>query len=315
MDVKKLIEDVITDLANNCTLDSVSSKVQVISRILKNDRFRKWVDCEFVHGYKSDEEAPKYRTMYIAGVRASYVAPAGFGSIVKYTNQQIPIENLGVERYKKIAKIYVWDTVSIIQNAIKPDEDIHLAVGPHESADIQEVLGHCQIMSMYKVVSGQQYQRIIDKTKAMLIDFFLELNETVLDNEIDFNVMTKKNDIERIVNNTIYAGVVNTGEGSVAISDSTVIGGKNNQVSVSSDVKQQLNAIVSQIEALAQEIDDDRTDIANAIIEIKKELEAKSINSRPLRLAFYAIKGAILGLADSAIENLAEEAIKLLQQL
>lgn len=315
MDVKKLIEDVITDLANNCTLDSVSSKVQVISRILKNDRFRKWVDCEFVHGYKSDEETPKYRTMYIAGVRASYVAPAGFGSIVKYTNQQIPIENLGVERYKKIAKIYVWDTVSIIQNAIKPDEDIHLAVGPHESADIQEVLGHCQIMSMYKVVSGQQYQRIIDKSKAMLIDFFLELNETVLDNEIDFNVMTKKNDIERIVNNTIYAGVVNTGEGSVAISDSTVIGGKNNQVSVSSDVKQQLNAIVSQIEALAQEIDDDRTDIANAIIEIKKELEAKSINSRPLRLAFYAIKGAILGLADSAIENLAEEAIKLLQQL
>lgn len=313
MDVKKLIEDVITDLANNCTLDSVSSKVQVISRILKNDRFRKWVDCEFVHGYKSDEEAPKYRTMYIAGVRASYVAPAGFGSIVKYTNQQIPIENLGVERYKKIAKIYVWDTVSIIQNAIKPDEDIHLAVGPHESADIQEVLGHCQIMSMYKVVSGQQYQRIIDKTKAMLIDFFLELNETVLDNEIDFNVMTKKNDIERIVNNTIYAGVVNTGEGSVAISDSTVIGGKNNQVSVSSDVKQQLNAIVSQIEAFAQEVDDDRTDIADAIIEIKKELEAKSINAKPLRLAFYAIKGAISGLADSAIETLAEQAIKLLQ--
>ena len=107
MNVKKLIEDVITALANNCPLDSVSSKVQVISRLLKNERFRKWVDCEFVHGYKSDEETPEYRTMYIAGVRASYVAPAGFGSIVKYTNQQIPIENLGVERYKKIAKIYV----------------------------------------------------------------------------------------------------------------------------------------------------------------------------------------------------------------
>ena len=313
MDVKKLIEDVITDLANNCTLDSVSSKVQVISRILKNDRFRKWVDCEFVHGYKSDEEAPKYRTMYIAGVRASYVAPAGFGSIVKYTNQQIPIENLGAERYKKIAKIYVWDTVSIIQNAIKPNEDIHLAVGPHESADIQEVLGHCQIMNMYKVVSNQQYQRIVDKTKATLIDFFLELNDTVLDNEIDFNVMTKKNDIERVVNNTIYAGVVNTGEGRVTISDSTVVGGKDNQVTISSDIKQQLNNIVSQIEALAQEVDDDRTDIAEAIIAVKEELKEDNIRTTPLRLAFYAIKGAISGLADSAIETLAEQAIKLLQ--
>lgn len=313
MDVKKLIEDVITDLANNCTLDSVSSKVQVISRLLKNDRFRKWVDCEFVHGYKSDEDTPEYRVMYIAGVRASYIAPAGFGSMVKYTNQQIPIENLGAERYKKIAKIYVWDTVSIIQNAINPNNDIHLAVGPHESSDIQEVLGYCQIMSMYKIVSGQQYQRIIDKTKAMLIDFFLELNETVLDNEIDFNVMTKKNDIERIVNNTIYAGVVNTGEGSVAISDSTVVGGKDNQVSVFSDVKQQLNAIISQIETLAQDIDDDRTDIANAIIAVKEELNAGSIRIIPLRLAFNAIKGAISGLADTGIEKLAEQAIKLLQ--
>ncbi len=313
MDIKKLIEDVITALANNCTLDSVSSRVQVISRLLKNDRFRKWVDCEFVHGYKSDEETPEYRIMYIAGVRASYVAPAGFGSMVKYTNQQIPIENLGAERYKKIAKIYVWDTVSIIQNAIKPDEDIYLAVGPHESADIQEVLGHCQIMNMYKVVSSQQYQRIVDKTKATLIDFFLELNETILDNEIDFNVMTKKNDIERIVNNTIYASVVNTGEGSVAISDSTVVGGKDNQVSISSDVKQQLNNIISQIEALAQEVDDDRTDIAEAIIAVKEELNADRIHTTFLRLAFNAIKGAISGLADTGIEKLAEQAIKLLQ--
>lgn len=313
MDVKKLIEDVITDLANNCTLDSISSKVQVISRLLKNDKFRKWVDCEFVYGYKSDEDTPEYRAMYIAGVRASYIAPAGFGGVVKYTNQQIPIENLGAERYKKIAKIYVWDTVSIIQNAIKPDEDIHLAVGPHESADIQEVLGHCQIMNMYKVVSSQQYQRIVDKTKATLIDFFLELNDTVLDNEIDFNVMTKKNDIERVVNNTIYAGVVNTGEGRVTISDSTVVGGKDNQVTISSDIKQQLNNIVSQIEALAQEVDDDRTDIAEAIIAVKEELKEDSIRTTPLKLAFNAIKGAISGLADTGIEKLAEQAIKLLQ--
>ena len=40
MNVKSLIEDVITDLANNCTLESISSKVQVISRLLKNDKFK-----------------------------------------------------------------------------------------------------------------------------------------------------------------------------------------------------------------------------------------------------------------------------------
>lgn len=312
MNVKSLIEDVITDLANNCTLESISSKVQVISRLLKNDKFKNWVDCEFVYGYKSDEDTPEYRIMYIAGVRASYVVPTGFGGAVKYTNQQIPIENLGAKRYKKIAKIYIWDTVSIVQNAIKPNEDIHLAVGPHESADIQEVIGYCQIMNMYKVVSSQQYQRIVDKTKAILIDFFLELNDTVLDNEIDFNVMTKKNDIERVVNNTIYAGVVSTGEGNITISESAVIGGKDNQVTISADVKQQLNSIVSRIEALSQEIDDDRTDIAEAIIAVKKELKEVNFQPKRLRLVFNAIKGAVAGMVDSGIEILAQQAIELL---
>lgn len=41
INIKKLIEDVIGDLANNQPLDSVSSKVQVISRSLRNDKFIK----------------------------------------------------------------------------------------------------------------------------------------------------------------------------------------------------------------------------------------------------------------------------------
>lgn len=40
MNIKQLIEDVITNLANNSPLESVSSKVQVISRLLKNDKFK-----------------------------------------------------------------------------------------------------------------------------------------------------------------------------------------------------------------------------------------------------------------------------------
>lgn len=55
MNIKQLIEDVIINLANNSPLESVSSKVQVISRLLKNDKFKKWVDCEFVYGYKFED--------------------------------------------------------------------------------------------------------------------------------------------------------------------------------------------------------------------------------------------------------------------
>lgn len=309
MNVKVLIEDVITNLANNCPIESISSKVQVISRLLKNDKFRHWVDDEFVYGYKSNEDLPKYRIVYIAEVRASYIDP-GFG--FKYTNQQIPIENLGADIYMKIAKVYVLDTLSIIQNAIKPDKDIYLAVGPYESGYIQEVIGDCQIQSMHKVVSKYHYQRIIDYTKAKLIDFFQELNETVLDNEIDFNVMAKKGEIDKVVNNTIYAGVVNTGEGNIEICDGTVIGGKDNQVTISPDIKQQLNEIVNRIEILAQKVDCNNADITDAIDMLKEELKANKANQKPLRLAFHAIKGAVAGLADTGIEKLVEQAITLL---
>lgn len=312
MDIKKLIEDVIIDLANNATLDSVSSKVQVISRLLKNEKFKKWVDCEFVYGYKLEEEIPNYRIIFIVGVQADYIAPAP-GGMIKYTNQMVPIENLGAEKYKRIAKIAIPNTISLVQQAIQPNRDICLTVEPYESSYIQEVLDGCHIMSMRKIISRQQYQNIIDTTKANLIDFFVELNDSVLNKSIDFNVMTKKTDIERVVNNTIYASVVNSGDGHIEIADSTVIGGKDNSVNISSDIRQQLNNIVNEIETLSQEINEDRTDIAEAIIAVKEELRCPNINRSSLKLAFHAIKGAISGAIDTGVTELVEQAVRLIK--
>ena len=52
MDVKKLIEEVLIDLGNNKSLTDVSSKIQIIVRLLGDDKLRKWYNCEFVTGYK-----------------------------------------------------------------------------------------------------------------------------------------------------------------------------------------------------------------------------------------------------------------------
>lgn len=262
--------------------------MQVISRLLKNDKFKKWVDCEFVYGYKFEDEIPNYRVLYIIGVQADYIAPAPVG-MIKFTNQIVPIENLGADKYRKIAKISIPNTISIIQQAIQPNRNIHIAIEPYESSYIQEVLDGCLIMSMRKIISRQQYQNIIDTTKAKLIDIFLELNDSVLNEELDFNVMTKKTDIDRVVNNTIYASVVNTGNGHVEITGSNIIGGKDNQVDISSDIRQQLNEIVSKIEALAQEVDEDRINIAGAILAVKEELSCPNIKRPYLRLAVNAI--------------------------
>lgn len=59
MDTKKLIEEVLLDLGNNKSLTDVSSKIQIIIRLLGEEKLKSWYTCEFVTGYK-DQELPDY---------------------------------------------------------------------------------------------------------------------------------------------------------------------------------------------------------------------------------------------------------------
>lgn len=52
MDTKKLIEEVLLDLGNNKSLTDVSSKIQIIIRLLGEEKLKSWYTCEFVTGYK-----------------------------------------------------------------------------------------------------------------------------------------------------------------------------------------------------------------------------------------------------------------------
>jgi hypothetical protein len=58
MDVKKLIEEVLESLGDNKTLTEVASKIQIIVRLLGDEKLRSWYNCEFVTGYQ-DEELPE----------------------------------------------------------------------------------------------------------------------------------------------------------------------------------------------------------------------------------------------------------------
>jgi hypothetical protein len=311
INVKEFIEDVIKDLAENKPLDSVVSKVQVISRFLKNDKFKEWVDNEFTKGYTKNSEVPTYRKFFVTGVNATYLA-YGFGGAVIYPNQQVPLVNLGAKRYREIAEITIKDTISIIQQSIIPNENIHLALHPYETSYIQELLDGCQIMNMYKVVSNQQFQNIIDQTKAILIDFFLELDEKILENEIDFNVMNKKEEIERIVNNTIHTGVYVAGD--AKISDSNIVGGTNNKVRINTIDKSELINIVKQIEILTKEIDVDRIDIADAILSIHEELNNKIPRPKFLKTAFISLKAIGTGVIANKITPLVDSAIEIINK-
>lgn len=97
MDTKKLIEEVLLDLDNNKSLKDVSTKIQIIVRLLGDDKLKEWYNNEFITGYKGKEH-PDYRVAQAADIKATYLAPQGFG-VLQVTGQSVHLLNLAWKHY------------------------------------------------------------------------------------------------------------------------------------------------------------------------------------------------------------------------
>ncbi|MFV0270251.1 MAG: hypothetical protein ACK5HZ_00975 [Macellibacteroides fermentans] len=124
--------------------------------------------------------------------------------------------------------------------------------------------------------------------------------------------MTKKKEIDIVKNQTINAVVVNMDKGSIKINNSIITSGQNNTVTISDETKVKINDIINKIEKLSQEVDEDRTDIALVIAEIREKLNRKASSPIPIRMALNVIKGISSKFIDKGIEIMVKEAIELL---
>ena len=300
MDVKKLIEDVISHLAENDSLSLIVPKLQVIAKLLKNEELKSWIDSEFIYGYKDDSEVPDYRKISVSNVKASFLHHQGFRGIMQYTNCDVPISNLGLEHYADFMDLEVKQTVFAIEQILKDNEgDLNISLTAYEKLLVQrKILTNCEISSIYKQVSRTCFSDIISTTKAKLLDVFLELNENIFDNKLNFNVMEKKDKISKIVNNTINTGIY-VGESSTAnVDNSNIVGGTKNEVHFSNESKTQILELLSKIEELSADVDRDRDDIAYEVAKIRLSLEN---NEKPsvIKSAFNAIKGITSGIVEN----------------
>ena len=314
INVKKLIEEVIFDLANNVSISTVSSKVQVISRLLKNKIFTDWVDREFVNGYVDETSLPEYRKSTITGVYANFITPHGFG-MMQYSNAAIPIANLDREKYEQITEIEIKDSVPIIKSLLESTkEDIAYNLSPYEVQTIQKIMPNCELMKIHKIVSRQFFETIIQTAKIKLIDVFIEFNDSLFNQEINFDVMNKNREIESIVNRTINTGVYIEDKGIANICDSTIVGGNGNNIEIQSKAKEELRIIIDKIEKLAYNIDLDREDLVAEVVKIKMELDSHSQQPKVIKSAFNAIKGIVIGVAANRITPLVDSALEILKQ-
>ncbi len=311
MDVKKLIEEVLIDLGNNKSLTDVTSKIQIIVRLLGDDKLRKWYNSEFVTGY-TDEQLPDYRKSRAADIKANYMTPQGFGAL-HMPNQSVPVMNLGMEKYNQIMTIEIKENISSIVEYSKHPNNMAMTLSPYEKGLVQKVLGYPQIIGVHKIVPPSVFQHIIDNVLNRIIDLFMDLSEKVFNGELDITSSQGKKEITQVVNNYINAGVVNTGNGSIDASNST------NTVNINSpmndEVKENLSYIISEIEKIASDHEDWLKDISQELLDIHSELNSATPEPKVLAKSFKALAWGASVTCKATIEKLVSDAVDLLGTL
>lgn len=308
MDTKKLIEEVLLDLGNNKSLTDVSSKIQIIVRLLGDEKLKSWYTCEFVTGYK-DQKLPDYRISRAVEIKANYIVPQGFGAW-KLSDQSVPVANLGLEKYKEIMTVRFCDTISAIIEYSKHPEDVAMSLSPYEQALVQKVLGEAHIQNVHKVLSPSTFQTIIDNVQGRIIDMFMDLNERVFNGELDLKSNSAKKEIHQVITNNITAGIVQTGSGTIEANNAT-IAAKIEQ-SPSADVIAKLYSLADEIERVAKNTDEEFDDIARELIDIRTELSKPQPNSSFLKKSFKALTWGATVSCKTTIEELVKKAIEYL---
>lgn len=305
MDVKSLIEEVLIDLGNNKTLIDVSSKIQIIVRLLGDEKLKEWYKCEFITGYK-DQELPEYRVSQAADIKADYIVPYGLGSYMKYSNQSVPVSNLGIDKYDDIIKVRIKDTISAIVEYSKHPDNIVMSLTPYEYHLVQKTLGEAQIQNVHKIISPSTFQTIIDNVKGRIIEMFMDLDEKVFNGKLDIKTEEFKREIHQVITNNITAGIIQTGDGLVQTDNSTIASIIQSDLSV--DAINQLSSILDQIEDIANNnklLDELEQDIKD----IRSELSSSNPDKGFLKKSFKALIWGASVSCKTAIEELVKKAL------
>jgi hypothetical protein len=143
----------------------------------------------------------------------------------------------------------------------------------------------------------------------------MDFNETIFEDEIDFDIMTKKKNIDRIIKQTINTGLYLSGNASANINNSTVIGGIGNKVQLSAETKSEFEVILNKIEQLCLDVDVDREDIASEILVLRDELSNTIQNPKIIKSALNALKGITIGVAANKVTSLLDNGLEIIKNL
>lgn len=288
--IKRLIESVIEDLTNDEVLNKILLKTQVIAHNLKNEKFSKWFDNEMNGSYETKEELPEYRVSYCE-VFCNVSSISGM-----FKNLKVSVDMFSNEDAKKIAKfVYVYEPLLEIDEFANSKKSFKKFLPTVASFYINETLNPgWNVIDAWQSISYSTFKGIIETFKSRLLQFFLELNSEI-ELDINFNVMSGKKKIEKIMNTTINAGIVSTGKNSpINVQDSQIIGGKNNQVTLTQDAKTSIEKAIQSIEAAIKIFAESEDEVKIELERIKAQLGKKKPKINILKNSFDLLKGIFI---------------------
>lgn len=302
MNKKVLAEKIIIDLTTGESMSTILLKVQLLASLLGNDEFNTWLKNE-QYGYTDATTVPEYRKLRCGIIKADIVIP--YGGMWK--DYDIPLDAIEDTYVRDLMSITPFaEPIATLEGYANPSDGkskmLQVGLPSGVMPYIDEVVDgspHKTIRAK-KLVSSQAVKGIIDHIKSTLLDFIIKL-----DRELDLNIditLAGQETISKIMNTTINANIVHTGTGNIDATNSNIISGDNATITLSSEVKQNIQDLISQLSALNNRVGTDEVEFTEYLTEIQEELNKKISSPKILRRCLRLIKSFGGIVTEKAVE-------------
>lgn len=315
--IDKIIQDIVD---SNVSLNDTMLKLQVLASKLDNSQLREWVAKE-LNGYKKISELPDYRL--IKGVAfGKLVQDRGFGGALFHNNIKLPTESLESEFCKELETISILASVSELEHMKNGDADYAESISVGYFGMINKCLANgWRVESAWKPITKPSIEKVLNSIKSSLLNFLLELNSSIGDNE-DYTVLKKKREVEKLFSETI--GKISAKQVNLTFGDNSmqavnsgetmnVAQGKNFEQTINDNIKEELFELIKLIDKNLSQIplnQDDKDDLINELQRLRTQSQRENPKVSIINAALKTVNGLLLGVATNAYTPIIMEKIQ-----
>lgn len=252
------------------------------------------------NGYPDGVIVPEYRRIGCS-VKAHISSYGGM-----WKNMSVPPDSIDDEQVnKRIFTVALGESVSSLE-AFSANSDgsdsLVVELPAYVFPYINSVFDgpYHNVIKAWQTFPRQAAKGIVEKIKSELLNFILQLDKS-LNLNIDFT-LEDKSKVAHIMNTTINANMVHTGNGNLNADNCNSIVGDNSQIVMSDNSKAEITELVNKLSALKSQIKVDEIEFTDYLDEIKQELDKKITSPKIIRKALRAIKSLGGIITEKAVE-------------